>query len=72
MIGSELTGKALDRAVAEALGFVFAGTPATPGKAPDGLSFCRENSIHWCRYPGSLVRPKSGVRPRRLLLPFGR
>lgn len=61
MIGDELTGKALDRAVAEALGFVFAETPATPGKAPDGLSFCREGSTHWCRYPGSLMRPRPGV-----------
>ena len=31
MTGDELTGEAQDRAVAEALGYVFAETPLTPG-----------------------------------------
>lgn len=48
----DLTGGVLDRAVAEALGFVFAETPATPGLDPDGEGICREGSTRWCRAPG--------------------
>lgn len=44
MTGDELTDEALDRAVAEALGYVFAETPLTPGVDPDGEGICREQS----------------------------
>lgn len=52
MIGDELTGDALDRAVVEALGYVFAETPLTPGVDPDGEGICREQSTRWYRAPG--------------------
>lgn len=52
MTGDELTGEALDRAVAEALGYVFAETPLTPGVDPDGEGICREQSTRWYRVPG--------------------
>lgn len=53
MIGDELTGEALDRAVAEALGYEFAETPGASGVDPDGDGEAgRENSLRWYRAPG--------------------